>query len=228
MKRQVQLLLVFVCFYYAGCLPTNAILTPEYKSKKISGKNLTIIRLFDDPVIDNSDDVIDDLGSGEPIEVYLSYFDKTFTSTLDNSNCFNKIYFTNNISQTKLEKRELDIGSNEKMKILLPTESSSVEGNSIKSEYLLFIDKLKVYRKAGSSGTMFGTMRTGGSFPSLNHQIYFALWDNIKGTIISYGHVEDESVVIFAMTKSNWESAIQELTKKILKYSPFVNPYLAQ
>jgi len=226
MKNRFLIIVVLISLYFAGCSPANAVLTPEYKNKKISRQNLTIIRLFEEPSIDNTSDVIDDLGEGEPTEVYLSYFDKTFTTSFRNSSCFDKIYLVKNISQTNLEKRELAVNSREKMKMLLPKDSIRIENDSIKTDYLLFVDKLKIHRTAGSSGSWIGTMHTGGSFPTLYHQINFVFWDNKQGKIISYGHVEDESIVIFAMTKSNWEFVIQGLTKKILAYSPFVNPYL--
>jgi hypothetical protein len=47
----------------------------EYSGQSIYGKNLTVIALFDKPIIANRDD-IDELGFGVEEDVYKKYFNE--------------------------------------------------------------------------------------------------------------------------------------------------------
>jgi hypothetical protein len=115
---------VSLILFFSGCTTRNTVLMDDYHGKKIPGGKLTIVKLFQSPIITNADDVVDDLG-------------------------------------------------------------------------------------------------TGGSFGSLNHQLNFAIWDNVKGKVVSYGRIADESTIMFGMTKGHWESVIKGLAGKILACSPF-------
>ena len=111
------------------------------------------------------------------------------------------------------------------MKIMLPVDNSGIVNDSINSDYALFVDKLNIYRVSAQGAMMVGGVMQGGSFPKLYHQIYFTFWDNIKGRVVSYGWVDDDSTVIFAMTRREWESVVDGIADKILSNSPFLKTY---
>lgn len=54
---------------------SSAVLMKEYSGQSIYGKNLTVIALFDKPIIANRDD-IDELGFGVEEDVYKKYFNE--------------------------------------------------------------------------------------------------------------------------------------------------------
>ncbi|HSP86980.1 MAG TPA: hypothetical protein VLN45_02515, partial [Ignavibacteriaceae bacterium] len=219
MKNLLLTSSLLISFILIGCSARTALIMDEYKGEKLTGKNLTIIKLFDTPSIANMDDVIDDLGAGVPIDVYNSFFNENFVSAFKNSACCNNVNFIKKFPKEKLEERILDINDSEQMKILLPNEK--IENDSISADFLLFIDNLIVSRIPGSSGMFINGQYSGGSFGKLYHQIYFALWDNTKSKIAAYGRIEEESTIVFGMTKGNWESIIRDLSARILSYTPF-------
>jgi len=207
-----------------GCSSRDAILMEEYKGHKVTGKDLTIIKLFEKPSIANEDDVTDDLGPGIPNEVYTAFFNKIFLYAFQVSNCCNKLNYITDFSELEMEERTLDINSKAQMRILLPKENSKLEIDSVASDYILLIDSLYISRKKGESGTWIGETHYGGSFGGLYHQIHFAMWDNTNRKLVSYGIVHEESAVAFGMTDFNWRSVIIGLVTKIFKYSPFPVP----
>ncbi len=225
MKYYLLSLTLILSVLMVGCSNSTAILMKEYKGQNLTGKSLTIIKLFTKPLIANADDVIDDLGSGIPEDVYMTFFKENFITAFKNSSCCNKIFCIQNYSPSDLEEKTLEINSEEKMKILLPKSSNRIENDSISSDFILFIDNLQISRIPGQSSIGMGGVYSGNSPSKLYEQIYFALWDNTKGKIVSYGRIADESTVIFTMTKSNWESVLKGLASKILNYSPFQVSY---
>jgi hypothetical protein len=208
--------------FFSGCTSRNTVLMDDYHGKKIPGGKLTIVKLFQSPIITNADDVVDDLGTGVPEEVYNNFFKDRLLSIFRNQRCFDTVYYIEHPANLKLEEKTLDITKKEKLKIKLPVENYVIENDQIKPDFILFVDNLQIFRNAGSTG-MIGPngMMTGGSFGSLNHQLNFAIWDNVKGKVVSYGRIADESTIVFGMTKGHWESVIKGLAGKILACSPF-------
>jgi hypothetical protein len=205
-----------------SCGVSTTVLMKEYEGQKLTGKQIAIVRLFEQPMISNKDDVIDDLGPGIPEEVYSSFFNEKFVNVFKNSNRFSNVYYIDNLSKSELEELTLNINNEEQMKFFLPSVDSKI---SIESEFILFIDNLQVSRIAAQSGNWIGGNYSGGSFGKLYHQMYFAIWDNSQGKVVSYGRVEEDTSVIFALTRDNWFSVIRGLCNKILASSPFVSSY---
>jgi hypothetical protein len=63
--------------------------------------------------------------------------------------------------------------------------------------------------------------RIASSLGKLYHKIQFAIWDNVKGKLVSYGGADFESSIYDKMIKEDWEFCLRGLAAKILEYSPF-------
>jgi hypothetical protein len=154
----------------------------------------------------------------------MNFFDQKFKSAILDDKSIDSVHYMDKNSASSLLERNLIINGDDNMKILLPEDNVRIENDSVHADYILFIDKLSVSRPSElKSGMMMNGHMTGGYYSeSLYHSIHFAFWDNMKGKLITYGWVEDKSDLFFlTMTKSNWESVIAGLTKKILRSSPF-------
>ena len=219
MKFFESFLVAFLFLFLFGCSSSSTVIDKDYENQELENKTISIVRLFDSPNISNYDDVTDDLGPGVPEEVYLNFFKERFKATFRNSSFFREISFIDTLPKTKLIEKKLKISNDVQLRVYLPKENSKF--NEINSDFVLFLYNLNANRPAGSSGTFMNGMMMGGSFEKLYHQLDFALWDNEKGKLVSYGKVDDESDVLFAMTESNWSSVIRGLAIKILKLSPF-------
>ncbi len=221
MKGYIHTIVVIAILYLTGCSTPTAILTKEYSSQKFTNKTVSIIQLFAKPWIDNEDDVLDDLGEGVPEEVYMSFFKQKLTNSFNNSNCFSRVNYYGKYSGSGLVEQIFEISEKERMKILLPKEGEGITGDSLTSDFILFIDDLKVSRISGSAGFWTGNHYSGGSFSTLFHELKFALWDNQNQMLASYGRINEECAIPFGMTKDSWEMVIDGLVIKILEYCPF-------
>lgn len=221
---------LFVILTFLSCTTKTVVLNEEYKGQKILGKKLSIIRLFDKPFISNIDDIVDDLGSGIPLDVYDKYFDENFYLFFKNSKCFKEVTYYKNLTKLNLVEQNLEINDKEKMKFYLPKDKSEFKIDTLISDYILFVDDLSILRGKVPSGTFKNPSDPHNNLPGITgnfatsglyHNIYFALWDNALGTLISYGRVEDQVDVLFEMTKGHWDLITQNLGRKILNDSPF-------
>lgn len=224
----LQSLFVILVF---GCSTKTVVLMEEYEDQKILGKDLTIVRLFDRPFVSNIDDIVDDLGSGVPLEVYDNYFNENFITFFKTSKCFKQVDYHINHDKLNLTEQILSINDKEKMKFFLPEENSRYSNDGTNSDFVLFIDDLSIMRGKvpqgylGSPGDPNNNSFPGttGSFASsgLYQNIYFVIWDNSEGKLVSFGRVEDQVDVMVEMTKGHWDLITQNLGRKILKNSPF-------
>lgn len=223
----LQSLLVFIVF---GCSSKTIVLMEDYEDQKILGKDLTVVRLFDKPFVSNIDDIVDDLGSGVPIEVYDNYFNENFITFFKNSKCFKQVDYSINHGKLNLREQTLSINDKEKMKFYLPEENSQYINDGTNSDFVLFIDDLSIMRGKAPEGLFnspgdpnndFQGITGSFSTSGLYQNIYFVIWDNSIGKLVSYGRVEDQVDVMVEMTKGHWDLITQNLGRKILKTSPF-------
>jgi hypothetical protein len=118
-----------------------------------------------------------------------------------------------------LKERKLNISEDEQLRVYLPKNGAKAEG--ITSNYIVFIYSIDGSRPGGSSGMFVNGMMIAGSFEKLYHLMTFAVWDNDKGKLVSYGKVDEESTVVLRMTENNWSAVIRGLVIKLLQKSPF-------
>lgn len=223
MKFLYWLTLPAMIFILYSCSPSSTVLMKDYEDQNLTGKSLSIVKVFDRPIISNYDDVTDDLGAGVPEAVYMKYFKQKFTATLQQYAFINNVVFVDSISKSYLNEKLLNISNGVQIRAYLPNENIKLK--NINSNFILFLYNLNISRLAGSTGTFMNGSMVGGSFEKLFHQLDFAIWDNDKGKVVSYGRIEANSSVLFAMTESNWESDINHLALKIVQESPFKAKY---
>jgi hypothetical protein len=191
---------------FIGCSssPDLAILIQDYHGQRVYNKNITIIKLFDKAFLGVDEyEITKHLGEGVPEVVYTSFFNQSFPAAFRKTKCFNNVYYVDQYPHDSLEEKTLNLSKNEKMKILMPKENTTIDLDSAKSDYILFVDNLQITNLRSS----------------VFHHIKFAIWDNIKGKIISYGRVEYNFGDLGIM-KENLDIILFGIVKKILVYSP--------
>ncbi len=214
------LLLIIVAVSLTACIPRThfVVLQPDYQGIVITDASLAV--LTTDPVISNSDDVIDDLGTGIPQEVFQDFFGKTIPpALLDQSHC-REVSIEAIDSSVRLRPRILDIDGERQVRVKLPDDGTRVGTGSFAAEFLLFIENLSISRIGEHKGSIGGD----GSTEYLQIFATFALWDNRSGRLVSGGETRIKATVFFAMTKGTWETALRNLARNMLKDSPFYRP----
>jgi hypothetical protein len=216
--------LVLSIAFLVGCSASPIVMLSEYKGQTLSAKQLAVAPFS--PTILNKDDVVDDLGAGVADDVFMEYFHGAFPSYIKKHARVAAVIFLGDTRDDTLTTRELSISDEERIKVRLPPDGSVLGTDSSKPEFVLFFNQYAISRIGATSGTWVygppGTAPTysGGSFGKLHHQAEFALWDNTRGRLVSYGRAEIESSMIFGMAKRNWDGCLNLLAREIMKASP--------
>ena len=145
------ILVSFILFY--GCGSKYAIVSEEYEDKKIVGKTLGVVNLFNYPIIHNPEDIKEDIGEGNPAEVYLLFFKDRIVNELINSGSFKNVNYLNDVDKSSFKITELIISNEQKIIIRLPY--SSVNTDTADYNFLLFVDSLVISRKSGITHTNY-------------------------------------------------------------------------
>jgi hypothetical protein len=214
--------------------------TKEYNGKAIRNASLIVkapapFQVF----IDNADDVADDLGEGDEGVVYLQLLQTQIIKALKGQSTFSKITYKQALKSGEYKPRAFSFAKNSLMLINMPTDGEKILFDKDSADYVLLLDSIHYCRDCGnlSDRIVFRAERTikwsdpnaptmtfpGGMFEKRNYlySLYFALWDNKAGRLVSYGIVEGEISTTFGMTKSKWESSIDEIVEQIIQKSPF-------
>jgi hypothetical protein len=225
MRVFCTVILLIISLNIIGCsfIPpgnSNIVLMKEYKEQRIR-KDLTIVQLFDDPVINEDIAAIDISGSLDTDKEHSLLFIRNITSDFMASKWFDNVNYYHIPVKHNLVESKLVLNYHDTMKIFLPQDGSLFSSDSIKSGYVLFIDNLHINKTGGISGAWIGGNYVGGASPSLYQILNFALWDNEKGKVISYGKTDSYSDIYSNVNKKNWASAIKGIVDNILSYSSF-------
>jgi hypothetical protein len=131
---------------FIGCSATTTVTMKDYDGQKLDGKSLGIIILFNYPDIENTKDVTDDLGPGNPNKVYMNFFNQRVKSEILDYGCFDSVRFIDKNSASSLLERTLVINSKDTMSILLPEDNARIVNDSVHADYILFISKIIISR----------------------------------------------------------------------------------
>lgn len=221
-----KMLVVIAFLILAGCHKSTIVQMPEYEGRNIRDVSLGIVEFPENIVIDNEDDVTDDIGEGDAIEVYYTFLKENLPAYFKQNSHFTKIDFIKLNQKEGFEDVLLEINKDEKITFNVPPESFKLKPDSLNYDYLLFVKNLKIIRAPGQSGVWVmgpnGTSTmTGGSGPTLDKTLKFYIWANDESKIVTYGKAISSTSFLFAMTKGNWESGLQKLCINLLKESPF-------
>jgi hypothetical protein len=216
---------------FIGCSSQTYVMMEGYQGKKIHARQLAIAPYS--VTILNKDDVIDDLGKGVAEEVFQVYADSIFSSTMKKNSHIDSVMISHNKLGEPLIERKLPLDEEELIKLQLPKESETLFIDSLKPEYILFINNYTIERSRGASGEwshedsrtgridQTPTYSGGGDPGGLLHQLNFCIWDNTKGKLVSYGRVDVKSPMLFGMSRGHWKDCLQKVALRILMASPF-------
>ncbi|MCD4796584.1 MAG: hypothetical protein K8R49_05385 [Candidatus Cloacimonetes bacterium] len=233
MKRVIYLLSGILVLVLSACAVPTTYLMPMYKGRIIESKSLAIVH--PDFFIENTKDVTDDLGEGDPKQVYDDFFTFNFKGRMSQLSTFSDVNFIYDVDTKEFKERSLTVGKEETIYIDLPKDGRVVKIDSLYADFVLFIQDYHISRVDGTSGSpgvyvpaangMGGSWvgGGGGSFPDLRHTFIYAIWDNNEKQIVSYGKIISPTIFIFAMTRETWDSSITDIAKKILVKTPFEN-----
>lgn len=220
MRTYILYLTLLSIIFVNSCSSKYAIISEEYEDKKIVGETLGVVNLFNNPIIRNPEDIKEDIGDGNPKEVYLSFFKERIVHELLSSGSFKKVNYVNDIDKSLLRNTELIISDEQRMNILLPKNSLSID--STVYNFILFIDSLIVSRNSGISKINTSTSPLSiYAYDNIHEQFQFVIWDNAVNKIVSYGIISEGVDGSFGVSKWQWETLNYQIIKKLLRFSPF-------
>jgi len=217
MKRFILLQIFILSILFYGCSSQKAVIMSSYKDKDLTDMTLSIVKPLGKINIQNPDDVTDDLGEGDPETVYFDFLKNKLLSAFKENSYLNNIEYIDNLQTSNFQEKVLYPAKDSNFTAFLPIENSKI--SEIKSEFVLFFYNIDIYRSRKIVGLQ------GQSFRVLNHKIEFVLWDNVIGTIVSYGILKEEEEIMFGMDKIHWESVIEMIATDIIDFSPFQRKY---
>lgn len=211
----LQIIILGICFF--GCSSQKAVIMSSYEDKELTDKTLSIVKPLGNINIQNPDDVTDDLGEGDPKTVYFDFLKNKLLSAFRDNSYLNNIEYIDNFQTSDFQEKVLSPAKDSNLTVFLPIENSRIA--EIKSEFVLFFYNIDLYRSKKIVGLQ------GQSLSVLNHKIEFVLWDNIIGSIVSYGILKEEEEIMFGMDKIHWESVIEMTATDIIDFSLFQRKY---
>lgn len=219
-----KIIYLFIALTLSGCATSTRVLMPEYKSKRNPGKSMGIIA--DNIIVNNPKDVNDDLGEGNPEEVFNDYFQYTFSRyTIENSN-LSVANFPSEVDTTNLVRTVLIISEKDSIEVALPLESSIYQTKPVYFDYVLVIDSLEVSKliEVGVGMDITSGLSNGLSMSSkgfFDFKYSYAIWDNEQNQVVAYGKNEIKREYLFALTKQHWDDTVIAMIKNIIKETPF-------
>ncbi len=227
MFRQLFLCIFLLSFTHT-CAKSTIKIMPDYANKKFGPQKLSVIHLNDDISIVNEDDLRDDLGVGNPEEIFKKLIESLFPDKLKKHySKFQEVVLIDSIELANPRETSLSIGKERKIYITIPGDGEQVKIISLKPDVILFIDKFITFRhiqeNAGWHDPNSGWVG-GGSTSSLRYIMTFVLWDNREGKIVSQGEAVGDNSVFGAMTYKTWNKAFNEVARSILAKTPYYRP----
>ncbi len=218
MRYALSLLWAFLC--WAGCSTQSAFVGEEYREEMIPGRSLAIATVM--PTLLNPEDVTANLGDGAPMSVFLKFFSDGFVKAIHKSSTFSDVVFSTQNSSVPLHWQSTTLENGAHIRLMLPPENSTVVFDSVRTDFVLFIGRFTIRRNDPVPAYDVGKGVTGGSSGSLSHTVDYAIWDNARGKVVTYGRVIAETQVsVFKLTRWNWESCVTRLADRIMADTPF-------
>ncbi len=200
----------------------------SYKAEAIVNPGIAIClsQLF---TIENPDDVKDDLGDGNPKDVYLTFFKRQLPIALAQHSTIRKTIFlaprinleydTNYVLTTHA------IGRRGLISMYEPKPTSRITVGDSTIRFILFIEKLNISRAQvmGSMSVGAGHNQTSVTTRTdvLAHKFNFVVWDMQAKKSVNYGSIEANDEIGLTMTKRDWETILESAVKEIVTGTPF-------
>ena len=174
-----------------------------------------------------------DIGNDDDEKGFKKLFNEIFPQPIKKQWRIDSVIIINSDTTIELENRDLLIGGGDTIKIFLPKNKEIIYNDSISSDYVLFLNNFStkyadaVYRDGSINPvTKLPMPNAPGSAPGVFLASDFAIWDNVNGKVVAYGHAEmRRSYNLFTKAKGTWEDCIYNFTVHILKMSPFAKKF---
>lgn len=189
----------------------------EYTNKKVNLESINLV--FQNIVIKNADDVLDDLGEGKPETVLKNYvIDNIFKPAFEDANI--KLYFVkdkNEINVTKTSIKTMIFSNDDAVRDRYP-DGGPIEG--LEYKYSIIVSKLLTSKKTDYGvGVSVGAITGVGvsSSTGILIQLEYYIWDNELNKIITYKKVQSFKEQTFNLIKRDWDRAAKEISENLLK-----------
>lgn len=218
-------LIVLLPILILGCGTTSFVME-SYKGRKIADKKLGIF--LKDYHVSNKKDVEDDLGEGNPKDVFFKHFNTNFPLMVAGNANFTSAGVAFHEDLSDLEEKKFPIGDDHNIYMDVPLDNNVFKTDSTYFDFILVVDDLEVRRIDGESGTaVMGangmTMSAGGKSARLSMEFEYYIWDNAEKRMVSYGEFDSTNNFLFAMTIDTWNNTLNKMAKDIILKSPFEN-----
>ncbi len=234
----IVLFLFQSCNVITGSVGSGGVSTgnnPQYIEEKIVNQGLAISLPPTQVIIGNGDDVTDDLGAGNPKEVYLNFFREQFPKAIAEHSTFKKVIPFTSKYGIELDKnfilRTHVMGTNSFIKIHEPKKGAKISTGDNSVRFILFIEGLKISRvtelesRADSSFNRLlpNELQQKGVtiYPKLSHKLNYSLWDNEKEMTVTFGSIEEKDDAGLKMEKIDWQTILESIVKDIVKGTQF-------
>lgn len=223
---------ILAAFLFAGCGgSSNFTLNQNYENVDFSGKVLLIAPIANDAVkVLNKDDVADDFPQDkrEPEVILSNMVYKSATEYADRYLMSVKIYkealdssiFLSQYDKSKYFRLSEPLDNHELLPYYYVPKKEVLNSSNIKPDMILVINRLKFGRGAH---TFVNAANPGGgsSSPALIAEYDYILYDYNKNEVVAVGGSKADSPFLFAMTRSNWDGIIKQITPEFFMEMPF-------
>ena len=171
--------------------------------------------------IKNADDVEDDLGSGEPSQVFARFLHSTLPDQLVNaaggslSAVVSEASYSSGFETEKRELREPrgTFRRDKRVSMRLPKEGTVVRFKGASGDLVLFLENFRVRR--GHEGSADGAPAT-----TLEYTSDFAVWDNGTRKVRCFGKAEGANSIRTKMQRETWVKAMQAFAESVVRECP--------
>jgi hypothetical protein len=220
--------LLLLLFIY-GCTATTAVISPEYRGKRIRDVTLAIELREKEPTIDFRDSVALELGMGEAKLAIMNFFKKQLAEDIKDQTGFSSITYDSRIKNPNQNREMLDTRDGQ-IFVDFPVNGTQLSFGNSKPDFVLIIDNLSISATfaAGVASpvmTQSGVEVGGGENKPSKGILYkstFVLWDNRAKKLVSYGYdAATTAEYVAALTRNEWLWVTEVYASKIFLGTPF-------
>lgn len=203
---------LFFVLNIISCASNSQVILPEYQNVDIQNKELLIVQV--DSITDN----LSVFDSSDSLENYISLFYREFENTISSEATFSKVLTSHIENKEILNMQRLEI-SHDVSEVLLPSSDKLVIAkNGFISDFVLFMIKLELYSGLYEDPNVVRDEPR----KAVVQEIHYALWDNQRGQLVSYGKT-NASGGSYLLNQASFRIWTVRNAKNIIENSPFNN-----
>jgi hypothetical protein len=169
--------------------------------------------------IKNRSDVEDDIGKGEPSQVFARFLHARLPDQLvaagngSLSAAKGEAIYARAfpLEQRKLRAPRGRFRRDKRVAMRLPIDGTRISFKALTADLVLFFEDFTV-RRGSSPGILDGPNGI-----TVRYDSKFAIWDNRDGRVFCFGYADGEDEIIVRMQKESWEKAMKKLADSIVE-----------